>query len=492
MINRTSQPLIAWFLLWDLVLTAAGWLGAYWIRCQSGYFPAYREIPEFSLYVASLPLILLLGAVSFRVAGMYDVHRLRRFREDIVAVFRGVALLALLVMATSFVRQAHYESRAVMVLFAGFVFVGVVLARRATWTGVRRLRSRGINQSHALIVGTGRLARQTARTLRHVRWTGIRTVGFVEDNSGKMYTGVLGGTVLPAGATPALGGTVPPGSNPTDLPIVGKIHELAELVHKHHIEHVFISLPLNRYSDARRVFDALSETTVDVRLIADLRAVSGLSLTTTSLHGMTIIGLRESPHYGLNVVVKRFMDIAFASIGIVAIAPVLAFIAVLIKVTSPGPILYRQERCGLNGRAFPMLKFRTMQVDAEANGAQMTAANDPRKTRLGSILRATNLDELPQLFNVLMGDMSLVGPRPERPVFVKKFSKSIPNYMARHAVKAGMTGWAQVNGWRGNSSLRKRVQFDLYYITHWNPVFDVRILFLTIWRMLFQKQKHAY
>ena len=465
MINRTSQPLIAWFLLWDLVLTAAGWLGAYWIRCQSGYFPAYREIPELSLYVASLPLILLLGAVSFRVAGMYDVHRLRRFREDIVAVFRGVALLSLLVMATSFVRQAHYESRAVMVLFAGFVFVGVVLARRATWTGVRRLRSRGMNQSHALIVGTGRLARQTARTLRHVRWTGIRTVGFVEDH---------------------------PGNIPTDLPIVGKIHELAELVHKHHIEHVFISLPLNRYSDARRVFDALSETTVDVRLIADLRAISGLSLTTTSLHGMTIIGLRESPHYGLNVVVKRFMDIVLATIGIVAIAPLLAGIALLIKVTSPGPILYRQERCGLNGRSFQMLKFRTMRVDAEANGAQMTAANDPRKTRLGSILRATNQDELPQLFNVLMGDMSLVGPRPERPVFVKKFSKSIPNYMARHAVKAGMTGWAQVNGWRGNSSLRKRVQFDLYYITHWNPVFDVRILFLTVWRMLFQKQKHAY
>ena len=139
-----------------------------------------------------------------------------------------------------------------------------------------------------------------------------------------------------------------------------------------------------------------------------------------------------------------------------------------------------------------MLKFRSMRVDAEAGGAQMTGSNDPRKTRLGAILRATNLDELPQLFNVLMGDMSLVGPRPERPVFVDRFRKTIPNYMARHAVKAGMTGWAQVNGWRGNSSLRRRVQFDLYYITHWNPLFDIRIMFLTVWRMLFQKQKHAY
>lgn len=229
-----------------------------------------------------------------------------------------------------------------------------------------------------------------------------------------------------------------------------------------------------------------------MRLIADIPALSGLALTTTTLHGMTVIGLRESPHFGLNMVVKRVMDVVLASVGLVVLAPLLAVIAVLVKLTSPGPVLYRQERCGLNGRTFDMLKFRTMRTDAEATGPQMTAKHDPRKTWFGSLLRATNLDELPQLLNVLRGDMSLVGPRPERPVFVRKFARSIPNYMARHAVKAGITGWAQVNGWRGNSSLRKRVQFDLYYIAHWNPLFDLRIMLLTIWRMLFQKQKHAY
>ncbi|MDB5308457.1 MAG: wcaJ [Gemmataceae bacterium] len=466
MINRTSQPLTAWFLLWDLGLTAAGWLGAYWVRFRADVFPLYRrEVPDFSQYVGNLPLVVLLAFVSYRLAGMYEVHRLRRFREELVAVARGTGLLALVVMATSFVRQAHYESRGVMILFTGGVFVAVVVARRISWSAVRKLRSRGVNQSHALIVGTGRLARQAGRTLRQVSWTGIRTVGYVEDGPGKC---------------------------PTGLPVVGTIAELPELVEKYHVEHVFIALPLNRYADARRVFDALSQTTVDVRLIADVRALSGLSLTTTTLHGMTIIGLRESPHYGLNVVVKRAMDVVLALVGIVVIAPLLAAIAGLVKLTSPGPVLYRQERCGLNGRTFMMLKFRSLRADAEANGPQMTAVNDPRRTWFGAFLRVTNLDELPQLFNVLMGDMSLVGPRPERPVFVKKFSKSIPNYMARHAVKAGMTGWAQVNGWRGNSSLRKRVQFDLYYITHWNPLFDIRILFLTVWRMLFQKQKHAY
>jgi Undecaprenyl-phosphate glucose phosphotransferase len=465
MIHRTSQPLTAWFLIWDLAMTSAGWLAAYLVRFRTDLIPIVHDVPEFAQYVASLPLVLLVALVGYRFAGMYEVHRLRRFREELAAVAKGVGLMALMVMATSFARHAQYESRAVMVLFVAGTSLGVVAVRRASWSALRRLRSRGVNQSHALIVGTGRLARRTARTLQTVSWTGIQTVGYVEDDSGKC---------------------------PTDLPVVGTIAELPELVERYHVEHVFIALPLNRYPDARRVFDALSQTVVDVQLIADVPALAGLSLTTTALHGMAVIGLRESPHHGLNVVVKRVMDIIFASVGIALCAPLMAAVALLIKLTSPGPVLYRQERCGLNGRSFDMLKFRTMHVNAESAGPQMTAANDPRRTRLGTLLRATNLDELPQLFNVLRGDMSLVGPRPERPVFVSKFRKSIPNYMARHAVKAGITGWAQVNGWRGNSSLRKRVQFDLYYIAHWNPLFDVRILFLTVWRMLFQKQKHAY
>jgi Undecaprenyl-phosphate glucose phosphotransferase len=465
MINRSSQPLSAWFLGWDVGLTAAAWLAAYLLRFRAGLIPIYRPVPEFTQYLAALPLIAILAVAAYRLAGMYEVHRMRRFREELAAVARGVALMALLVMATSFARHAQHESRAVMGLFAAGTFATVLAARRISWSAVRRLRSRGINQSHALIVGTGRLARRTARTLRSAAWTGIRTVGYVEDDPGKC---------------------------PTDLPVVGPIGQLPELVERHHVEHVFIALPLNRYADARRVFDALSQTVADVRLIADVPALSGLSLTTTNLGGMTVIGLRESPHYGLNVVVKRAMDVLLSSVAIVVLAPLMALIAVLIKLTSPGPVLYRQERCGLNGRPFGMLKFRTMRVNAESAGPQMTAANDPRRTRLGAFLRVTNLDELPQLFNVFRGDMSLVGPRPERPVFVHQFARSIPNYMTRHAVKAGMTGWAQVNGWRGNSSLRKRVQFDLYYITHWNPLFDIRILFLTVWRMLFQKQKHAY
>jgi Undecaprenyl-phosphate glucose phosphotransferase len=466
MVKRSSQPLLAWFLVWDVAVTAAAWVGAYFLRFDTGIPLVNHHQPDFDLCIGNLPLVVILSLVSYRIAGQYQVHRLRRFREELVAVAKGVGLLALLVMSTNFARQYGYESRLAMVMFGAMAFLGVLTARRLTWTAIGRLRAMGYNQSHALIVGTGRLARRTTRSLEHAAWMGIQTVAYVDDHPQKHAH--------------------------TDNPVVGPIADLPRLVHDLHIEHVFIALPLNHYADARRVFDTLSQTIVDVRLVADVPALSALALTTSNLHGMTFIGLRESPYHGLNVVVKRIMDVVLSAFAILVLSPLMAAIAVLIKLTSPGPVLYRQERCGLNGRPFQMLKFRTMWVNAETDGPVMTSHNDPRRTRLGAFLRATNLDELPQLFNVLRGEMSLVGPRPERPVFVHKFKKTIPNYMVRHAVKCGMTGWAQVNGWRGNSSLRKRVQYDLYYITHWNPLFDLRILVLTAWRMLFGRQRHAY
>jgi putative colanic acid biosynthesis UDP-glucose lipid carrier transferase len=185
------------------------------------------------------------------------------------------------------------------------------------------------------------------------------------------------------------------------------------------------------------------------------------------------------------------MDVLLSSMALVLLTPVFLVIGIAIKLTSKGPILYCQERCGLNGKTFKMLKFRSMRADAETQtGAVWAAKDDPRRTRLGTFLRKTSLDELPQFINVLLGDMSLVGPRPERPVFIGTFSKSIPGDMSRHRVKAGITGWAQVNGWRGNTSLRKRIQYDLYYITHWTPWLDLRILWLTVFRGLVNKNAY--
>ncbi len=466
MIARTSEPIKAWLLLCDLAATSAAWLAADLIRLRSGVVPILApDYPDFALCVGQLPLVLILAIVGYRFCGMYDVSRLRRFREDIFGVVRGVALLTLLVASITFAMQSPYRPRGVLALFPVLAAGGVLLARRLSWGLLGKLRERGWNQSHALIIGTGRLARQTAKLLESTPAMGIQVVAHVENDH----------------------------RHSCSKPVVGPIPDLARLIDELHIEHVFIALPMNRYDEVRSVFVALSQSIVEVRLIPDVPAMASLSLTTTRLHGTTIIGLRESGYYGWNVFVKRAMDFALAVVAVGILGPFMAVIAAMIKLTSPGPVFYRQERCGLNGQPFEMLKFRSMPVDAEkTTGPVWTAINDMRRTKLGSFLRATNLDELPQLFNVLRGEMSLVGPRPERPVFIDRFKRTIPNYMARHAVKCGMTGWAQVNGWRGNTSLRRRVQFDLFYITHWNPLFDLRIMLLTVLHMLFGRQKNAY
>jgi Undecaprenyl-phosphate glucose phosphotransferase len=464
MIKRSSQTLTVWFACCDLAGAGAAWIGAYYLRFRSGLFPVIKETPDPQLCWNNLPLVLLLCLAAFRFGGAYQVHRLRRFREDFIAVVRGTLLLALLMMATIFYAQDPYSSRGAMLLFVALNFSAVLFMRRTTWNTMRHLRRHGYNQSFAIIVGTGRVARKTAKALRHASWMGIKNLGFVEDKTTRFTS---------------------------DLDVLGTTADLPSLIERYKVEHIFIAMPMNRYNDARRVFDIVSQLLVEVRLVVDVPSMAGLSLTTANLDGLPVIGLRESPHFGLNVIIKRIMDFFISSIALVILSPLLFFIALLVKTTSKGPIFFRQERCGLNGRTFSMLKFRTMRADAEKEtGPVWTAKNDERRTPIGAFLRRTSLDELPQFINVLLGDMSLVGPRPERPVFIRQFTKTVPNYMARHSVKCGITGWAQVNGWRGNTSLRKRIQFDLYYITHWNPAFDLRILWLTFWKVLFHR--HAY
>jgi Undecaprenyl-phosphate glucose phosphotransferase len=464
MFKRSSQILCVCFLVCDLFLTAAAWVGAYYFRFETGWIPQDKATPPFDLYWENLPLVIIMAAVAYRLTGQYAIHRLRRLREEVVGVIKGTALLSLLVMASTFYLQDHYESRATMVVFSLFTAVAVLTARRLSWAAIRTLRRHGYNQTLAIIVGTGRVARKTAWALRHASWIGIRTLGFVEDHPSR-WTG--------------------------DLNILGTTADLPRLIQQYNVGHVFISLPMSRYHDARRVFDTLSQELVEVRLVADVPELAGLSLTTNNLDGLPVIGLRESPHFGLNVVVKRGMDVALSLLALVLLSPVMLLIALVVKLTSSGPVFYRQERCGLNGKTFQMLKFRSMGVDAEQQtGAVWTSKDDPRRTRFGSFLRKTSLDELPQLINVLRGDMSLVGPRPERPVFIQKFRQTIPNYMARHCVKSGITGWAQVHGWRGNTSLRKRVQYDLYYITHWTPWLDLRILWMTVFHGLFHRNAY--
>ena len=239
------------------------------------------------------------------------------------------------------------------------------------------------------------------------------------------------------------------------------------------------------------ILDSLGEETVDIKVVPDLLKFMNLQSGVEDLDGLPIVNLSESPLHGWNIVVKRFSDIIFSSIFIIVSSPFLILLAIIIKFESAGSIIYRQKRVGLDGNIFEMFKFRSMQVGAEdETGPIWASKGDNRRTRLGSFLRKTSIDELPQLFNVLMGDMSLVGPRPERQVFVEEFKKSIPKYMLRLKMKAGLTGWAQVNGWRGNTSLDKRIEFDLYYIKHWSLLLDLKIIFMTFWKGFVNP--HAY
>jgi Undecaprenyl-phosphate glucose phosphotransferase len=443
-IPSNRQLLVLWFLVWDVALVT----GVFFLGLGE---PAQRQL-------SGLTCLAILCMALLR---LYSLHRLRRAREELRFLLQAMGLLLLLLLLLDLVPQ---RSRLDLAQLLGMATILLFCVRRIWWSCIGSLRARGYNPTPVIIVGTGRVARRAARGIRNAGWTGMHVLGFIEDEPSRWTS---------------------------DLPILGAIADLPHLVLHHGISQVFIALPLQRFPEARRVYEALSQSIVEVRFILDAPQLAPLSFSTTKLDGLTVVGLRENPHHGLNIAIKRSMDLALAFAALICLAPVLLLLTLLVKCSSPGPVLYTQERCGLNGRRFPMLKFRTMRIDAELNtGPVWASANDDRTTSVGGWLRRLSLDELPQLWNVLRGDMSLVGPRPERPIFIERFRGTVPNYMTRLMVKAGMTGWAQVHGWRGNTSLRQRIRHDLYYITHWNPWFDLRILLLTLLRGFFHRNAY--
>ena len=272
------------------------------------------------------------------------------------------------------------------------------------------------------------------------------------------------------------------------LSILGTYEQAGEIVRELSIDKVFIAIPLDAYGRMEGILRSLEEGFVDINVVPDLYQYVTLRGGVEEFDGLPLISLQDSPLYGWNLIAKRMMDIALSSLTLVITGPLMLLLAAVIKLTSPGPVFYRQERMGLDGRTFRMLKFRSMGTDAEAaTGPVWATRDDGRRTPVGALLRRTSLDELPQLVNVLKGEMSLVGPRPERPVFIEELRKQIPKYMLRHKVKAGISGWAQVNGWRGDTSIEKRIEHDLYYIEHWSLLFDLKILWLSLWRGFFHR-----
>jgi Undecaprenyl-phosphate glucose phosphotransferase len=273
-----------------------------------------------------------------------------------------------------------------------------------------------------------------------------------------------------------------------NIPILGVYEELDKVLSDSEIDIFFIAISVNEYDYFESLIKKVEGHLSEIKVVPASYEFLSLRGGMDELGDLPIVNLQSSPLYGWDSVFKRMFDLILGTLILVIVSPMILIISLLIKLTSKGPIFYRQERVGMDGRIFQMLKFRTMKVDSEKETGPIWAKeNDPRRTKMGAFLRKTSLDELPQLFNVFRGEMSLVGPRPERPHFVEEFRNQIPLYMLRHKTKAGMTGWAQVNGWRGNTSLEKRVEHDLYYIQNWSIGFDMRILFVTLWKGFFSK-----
>jgi Undecaprenyl-phosphate glucose phosphotransferase len=318
-----------------------------------------------------------------------------------------------------------------------------------------------------LIAGAGELGRSVADKFIDNQELGFRVLGFVDDDQQNEGGGHRG------------------------IPVLGRTDEIVPIVEATPVDSLYVALPIERHGEIKSLIAFAGREGLNVKVAWDYLTNVALQAAVEDLEGIPVISLAETPIRGWNWVMKRAMDISISAFLLMLLSIPFAVIALLVKLTSKGPVFYTQERMGLDGRPFTIYKFRSMYDDAEREtGPVMATSDDPRRTPLGRFLRFFNIDELPQLMNVFKGDMSLVGPRPERPNFVREFKTRIPQYMLRHKVKAGITGWAQVNGWRGNTSIEKRIEHDIYYIENWTLWLDIKILWLTFWRVLLHK--HAY
>ncbi len=467
MLKQHHQLVLALLMVADTAAVAAAWLASYWLRFRLLPVDPAKGVPDLSdKFLPMLPLVVLGHLIIFCRLHLYRPRRSESRWQERRDIFRAFCVAVVVVVLIDYAMPgSHKLSRQFVATYAVVGSASFALSRMVVRTLARALRRRGYNRRFAAIVGSGRMAQRLLRALRANSWTGYDVAYFVDDEPGPARIG--------------------------DVPVRRPLAELPAIIERHPVDAVFIALPTHQAHRLDEVLSALSTSMADIRLVPDMSTALAIRPNVTQLDGVPILSLRQSPLYGWNALVKRTFDLVVGSSCLLLALPLMALIAILIKLTSPGPVLYRQRRMGLDGQEFTMFKFRTMRADAEADGPVWSQTADPRRTRIGAWLRRTSLDELPNLFNVLAGQMSLVGPRPERPEFIAQFKHQIPKYMLRHKMKAGMTGYAQIHGWRGNTSLHKRIRHDVYYIRNWSLMLDIRILLQTLVGMWFSRHEQV-
>lgn len=458
----------------DVIALAAAFAVGYWARMNLALFSVPNIQPPFQNYVPTL--LLHVGTVVF----VFYISRLYHQPRSISRIDQGRNVLGLVTMGalvvnglqeiifknTSFDPVDYPRSLFFYVLIFSVIFV--VLGRELHGAIRRSLRVRGIERDNLLIVGGGKVAREIARKIRVSPTLGYNIVGMVNDTQPRNKTNDLG------------------------IPMLGTYADLPVLIDTYAVEQVIIALPEAHRSELVDLISACRRGRVDIKVYPDMLAYVSGDISVEEVGGTPLVTVRDIALRGWKLSLKRGLDLVGSTLGLILLSPFMLLTAALIRWDSPGPVFLTQERMGMDGRPFHMIKFRSMRQDAEATGPGWTRKDDPRVTRIGAFMRRTNWDEIPQLINVLIGDMSLVGPRPERPIYVQQFREHIPRYMERHREKAGMTGWAQVNGLRGDTSISERTTYDLWYVENWSLWLDIKIIIRTVLNTVLNRNKNAY
>ena len=451
----------------DALVIIFSYTAAWYLRFKSGIFeldPWFLSLQE---YMKALLIIVPGYLILYYAFQLYTPKRVqgRRYEAWHIIQANTIGLMAY-ILILYLTKQSDFSRTMFFVFFCVNVFSEVTV-RNIIREGLRNMRKKGYNQKHILLIGYSRAAEQYIdRILSNPEW-GYIVRGILADNK-------------------------PRGTEYRGIKVLGRVENLTIILPQNKLDEIAITLGLAEYHKLEHIVSMCEKSGVHTKFIPDYNNIIPTKPYTEDLLGLPVINIRHVPlSNALNAFSKRCVDLFGAIVALILFSPVMAVVSVIIKATSPGPLIFRQERIGLQNKPFPMYKFRSMVVqDAASEKAKWTVQNDPRVTPIGKFIRKTSIDELPQLFNVLKGDMSLVGPRPERPQFVEKFREEIPRYMVKHQVRPGLTGWAQVNGYRGDTSIRKRIEHDLYYIENWTLGFDFKILFLTFFKGFVNKNAY--
>lgn len=457
-IRRNQHILTQIYALCDFGIILVSFVFSWWIKFKSGWLSFENPLPVKTYFLWICVYAGITVAIGF-FTNFYTPKRKKRFTTDAFKIVQIHVIGLLILLSFMYIFRESHISRAFLGLFLVSNILLLGLYRFIVKQVLRSIRERGFNKQFILILGAGTLGRKFYFNLKQHPELGFTVTGFLDDYQVEHED-----------------------SKEMLSPIIGRIDDLENILQTQVVDEVVMALPLTAYEKYGQIVQTCEKAGVRMMIIPDFYDFLPAKPSFDNFAGMPLINIRDIPLDDLgNRILKRSFDVAFSLAAIIITMPVMVLVALLIKLSSPGPIIFKQERVGFNRRTFNMYKFRSMRVMPEgASNTEWTVKNDPRRTKLGSFLRKTSLDELPQFFNVLLGHMSVVGPRPERPYFVEQFKEEIPKYMVKHHIRPGITGWAQSNGLRGDTSIKDRIQYDIFYMENWTLLFDIKIIWKTI------------